>query len=180
MYRVNVDHAATPPIAESCRQPCTSHSFVTKSKINIMSFNARSLRNKIDELKCVINTEPVDVIAITETFIDTTNIDLLSEYNIDGFKLFNKDRINRRGGGVALYVRTWLCPVEITPRDNNVEHVCVQVIAEKIKINISVTYRPPGQNQERDNVMYNVISQSLRNGESIILGDFNLPHINWQ
>ena len=138
------------------------------------------MRNKIDELRCLIKTEPVNVIAVTETFIDSTNIDLLSEYDIEGFKLFNKDRVNRRGGGVALYVSTWLHPVDITPRDNDVEHVCVKLTLDKIKVNTSVTYRPPGQNLEKDNEMYNVLSQNLRSGESIILGDFNLPHINWE
>ena len=178
-HRVNVNLAVSQPTAESHQKPIATQFVKNKCKLNIISFNARSLRNKIDELRCLIKTEAVDVIAVTETFIDTTNIDLLSEYHIDGFKLFNKDRVNRRGGGVALYVATWLHPVDCSPNNSNVEHACVKIVVDKIKINISVTYRPPGQNLEKDNEMYNVLRQSLRCDESIILGDFNLPHINW-
>jgi hypothetical protein len=130
-------------------------------------------------LRCLVLTENIDVIAVTETFIDTVNNDLLSEYSIDGYKFFNKDRVNRRGGGSALYVATWLNPVEITPNNSNIEHVCVKITGDKLAVNISVTYRPPGQSQELDIEMYQVLRQSLNN-ESVILGDFNLPHIDWE
>ncbi len=64
-----------------------------------------------------MQTETIDVIAVTETFIDMINNDLISEYSIDKFKFFNKDRVNPRGGGVALHIETWLNPVEITSND---------------------------------------------------------------
>lgn len=44
---------------------------------------------KIHKLKCLVQTENIDVIAVTETFKDTANIDFISEYSIDGFKFFN-------------------------------------------------------------------------------------------
>ena len=58
--------------------------------------------------------ENFDVIAKAETFIDTVHNDLLYKYTIEGFKILNKDRINRRGGGVALYVGTCLCAVAVS------------------------------------------------------------------
>ena len=58
--------------------------------------------------------------------------------------------------------------------------MCVKVTGDKFAINVSVTYRPPGQTQELDIEMYRILQQSLRNRESVILGDFNLPHIDWQ
>ena len=61
------------------------------------------LQNAIDELKCPVITENINVKTVTETFIDTANT-LLSKYRIVGFKFFNKDLINKRGGSVALYV----------------------------------------------------------------------------
>ena len=131
-------------------------------------------------MRCLVRTENIDVIAVTETFIDTINIDLVHEYNIEGFKFFNKDRVNRRGGGVALFIATWLNPVEISTTNSSIEHVCVKVTGDELAFNISVTYRPPGQTQELDNEMYRVLRQSLQNSESVILGDFNLPHIDWQ
>ncbi len=74
-----------------------------KKQIKILNFNARSVRNKINELRCPVQTENIDATAVTETFIDTVNNDLIYEYNIDGYKFFNKDCINRQGG-VAFYI----------------------------------------------------------------------------
>ncbi len=119
------------------------------------------------------------LLLLTETFINTVNNDLLYEYSIEGLKSFNKDRIKRRGGSVALYVATWHNPVEILNEDTNVEHVCLKIKADDLVVNISVTYRPPEQTQEHDAEMYRVLRQTLRNGESVILGGFNLPHIDW-
>ncbi len=98
----------------------------------------------------------------------------------DSFFFFNKDRVNRRGRGVALYIATWLNPEEITPSNSNMEHVCVKVTGDKLAVNISVTYRPPGQTRELDIEMYQELQRSLHNKEVVILGDFNLPHIDWQ
>jgi len=95
-------------------------------------------------------------------------------------QIFSKDRINRKGGGVALYVATWLNPVEISIRDTYVKHVCVKVNAGDLEIKISVTYRPLGQTHEHDTEMYRILRQTLRNSASLILGDFILPHIDWQ
>ncbi len=83
-----------------------------------------------------------------------------------------------------MFIVTWLNPVEISPDDTtddtNIEYVCIKVTGDELAFNISVTYRPPGQTQELDNEMYQALRQSLHNSESVILGDFNLPHIDWQ
>ncbi len=67
----------------------------TKDSLKVLGFNAPSLRNKIDEVQCLTKTEDFDVIAVTETFINTTSNGLISEYNIDDFIFFSKDRDNR-------------------------------------------------------------------------------------
>lgn len=50
-----------------------------KDQINILSFNERSLRCKINELRCLVLTENIDVITVTKAFIDTVNNDMLYE-----------------------------------------------------------------------------------------------------
>lgn len=145
-----------------------------------LMFNSRSIRNKMDEVRSLAITEHFDIIAVTETFIDTTNIDLISEYQIDNFKLFTHDRVGRRGGGVALYVRKDLQPVLKDINHERVEQLCVQITAYKTKISISVVYRPPAQPQDVDMEMYNILKQVTKEKECIIMGDFNLAHINWE
>ncbi len=143
--------------------------------------NVRSLRNKINELRCLVNTEPIDVIALTETFLDTVNIDLIGEYSLPDFNLYVRDRIGR-GGGCALYVRSNLNPIEIkTSANPKVEHMCVQINTNRNKkILINVVYRRPSQPLDTDTAMYASIHESIKEKESIILGDFNLPEICWK
>ena len=77
--------------------------------------NVRSITSgtKREELQVLIKTENVDVVGITETW---GRVDILdSEMEIPGFKLFRKDRAavnDKKGGGVALYVRNALQVVE--------------------------------------------------------------------
>ena len=65
--------------------------------------NARSLRNKKDELFGYIIDENLDIICISESWI---NEEVLNEskleYELDGYLLYTYQRPNRIGGGLAL------------------------------------------------------------------------------
>ena len=61
--------------------------------------------NKIDAVRGIACTEDLDIIGITETWLDTKDKHFLPEVEIDGYTLYHKDREGRKGGGVALYVR---------------------------------------------------------------------------
>ncbi len=67
--------------------------------------NCRSLRNKRDLLRVKACVENFDIIAVTETWIDTNSKKFESEFKIEGYELFHEDRKGRRGGGVAIYVK---------------------------------------------------------------------------
>ena len=168
-----------PPNNPGLGAPPSPHTDASR-ELSCLYLNARSLRNKIDELRALSTSESFDIIAITETFLDTHNIDLTAEYQIDNFKLFTKDRQGRRGGGVAMYVRHDLNPVLIANNEDSVEHLAVLIETDKIKFYFSVVYRPPGQSLELDALLYNGLSILTQRHDSVILGDFNLPHIDWQ
>ena len=78
-------------------------SCVKKSTLpKISLINARSLLPKFDELSASLSINPVDIMAITETwFNEDIEDDLVSIYS---YNLFRKDRLNRRGGGVCIYL----------------------------------------------------------------------------
>ena len=80
-----------------------------------MYANARSLAkgSKRDELRILFEQNNVDIIGITETWGRDDIMDC--DFQFPGFKLFCKDRseINdKKGGGVALYVRDCLLSLE--------------------------------------------------------------------
>ena len=69
--------------------------------------NARSLLPKvIDELTGLIYTKPVDIVAVTESWLHNTIENRLLQLN--DYNLFRKDRITGRGGGVSTSKRIFL------------------------------------------------------------------------
>ena len=85
------------PFTPTPRKPKSS--FVSPS---VLYFNARSLKNKIDELSMRCKRHNPDVIVITETWFDPCLPDSL--FSIDGYNLLRCDR-NSNGGGIALFLR---------------------------------------------------------------------------
>ena len=58
--------------------------------------------NKQEELEAIMQQEDYDIIAITETWWSNSQ-DWRAA--MEGYKLFRRVRLGRRGGGVSLYVR---------------------------------------------------------------------------
>ena len=81
-----------------------------RQELKVCLINARSLRNKFDNLAAITFLENFDVIGVTESWIDTEKRDFLAEYNIKGYTLFSCERSGRVGGGVLLYVKPHLHP----------------------------------------------------------------------
>lgn len=67
----------------------------------MLLLNARSLLLKLDELRAlpVLPVNPVDMVVVTETWFNYSIDDCL--VSINGYNLFRKDRLSRRGGGVC-------------------------------------------------------------------------------
>ena len=82
--------------------------------------NSRSICNKIDLLRAVVCTEKIDIIAITESWLDMSGKLFMPEVQLEGYNIFHKDRKDRRGGGVVLYARKSLqCCVNRTIKSDD-------------------------------------------------------------
>ncbi len=68
------------------------HHVRRKGDLKVYYTNSRSLRNKINLLRGKACVEEFDIIALTETWIDTAGKKLLSEYKTEGYQLFHEDR----------------------------------------------------------------------------------------
>ena len=62
--------------------------------------NFAKIRNLIDELKT-----PFDIIAITETWLESDNY---LDFLLNDYEFCHKNRLNKKGGGVAIYVHKTL------------------------------------------------------------------------
>ena len=83
----------------------TINNTTTTQKIllpSLLQLNARSIFPKHDELSALLSVNPVNLVAITESWLhDEIDDSLLA---IHGFIFFRKDRTDGRGGGVCVYV----------------------------------------------------------------------------
>ncbi len=75
--------------------------------------NARSIHIKFLDLEELAATDKFDIIAITESWLNTKDRDFLSEDNLPGYSIFSCDRENRAGGGVILYDNNSLQPCAV-------------------------------------------------------------------
>lgn len=147
--------------------------------MRVISFNARSIRNKINELKAVIFAENYDVIAITETWCDFKDRDFISEFEISGYKMFFKDRNNREGGGVMVYIKDVYKTTELEiAYIDEIDFVGVKIEMLNMNLNLINVYRPPSSPSVIDIPLYTELSK-ISNGNTIIVGDFNCPNINY-
>ena len=60
-------------------------------------------RSSLDELKILITIHSMDVLTVSETWLDINVLD--SEIDLPGYNLLTKDRKNRSGGGIATFIK---------------------------------------------------------------------------
>lgn len=143
----------------------------------MLSTNARSLRNKLIAFKALVATHTLDIIAITETWFSTESRDFCGEYELPGYAMFHRDRSERAGGGVLIYVRRHHTPISI-PVVSQFEIIGVELRGCDMQIQVFVVYRPPHQTIEYDLALYNKLSVLLGDRRSLVVGDFNCK-VSW-
>ena len=146
----------------------------------MLILNAQSIRNKMDSFRALMVIEKPDIVGITESWISTDTTDFEGEYELSGYKMFKKDRIGRKGGGVLLlYVKEGLNPVDC---ELVTEHEMLGVVLKNLKkeLYLYLVYRPPHQALEKDISLYSKLSTAIKDKFCIITGDFNCPKVNWK
>ena len=93
--------------------------------LKIASLNINIIIEHINELKVLMESNPIDILAINESKIDDTVSD--NEIHINGYNIIRNDR-NRNGGGVLMYIRK---PLSFSERNDLVpdllEIICVEI-----------------------------------------------------
>ena len=153
-----------------------------------MSFNAQSLCNKYALLKDLIYEQDPDVVAVTETFLDSSIDD--AEFTPQGYKSFRKDRdiswykkgtyVEKNRGGVLLLIKE-----ELNPASHPASNVEAEILWVSTSINpqtdwvFGVCYRPE---VDEDYMMPKITGSIdlIDNQNVMLLGDFNFRNINWE
>ena len=150
----------------------------SKSEIKCVCLNARSIINKKTELNIMVDDIKPHIIGITESWAnnDITN----AELGLEGYVMFRKDRIGRRGGGVLLYIKDTIPAYEVQlheEADCN-EAIWCNLVTGHTAVTIGVVYRCPNITKQNNENIHNAINE-VSKGDCIIMGDFNHGNIKW-
>jgi len=159
--------------------------------LKCLLFNARSLKNKILDLHCIIDNN-YDLILITESWLNYVVPDnlLVSSYD---YSVFRCDRAQGsadvQGGGVCILSNNSTVKavrVSLPPNYTHLEMCVIDIINNaSCPIRLFAIYRPPSGNREPDAVqntrdLCNCIQQMFpAKGTVTLCGDLNFPDIDW-
>ena len=138
--------------------------------------NARSILPKRFDLFAYICCHQIDILAVTETFLDSSISD--AEICPRNYVVFCSDR-SRHGGGVLIFVRDDLkCLLRHDLNSFCDELLWVELSTFSGPLLFGVFYRPPSQGVT-DLLALNNCLLSVTHYSVIMCGDFNVPNINW-
>jgi len=153
--------------------------------MNCMYTNACSIIGKMDELRYVAQNEDFSVIGITETWGNETIND--AELHIGGYTMFRKDRrskLQRRGGGVVLYVKDSLRPRQSSKLEASEfeELVWCTIDLADSPLLVGVCYRSTSSSDDNNDKLLELLqiaADESKSSQLLLMGDFNYPEINY-
>jgi hypothetical protein len=177
------DGAASPQVidATSSHSPAKHNQLRKCHLLNLQGLHDTGQYGKIKLIQDLLSDSDSLFIALTETHLNE-NV-LSAELNIENYTLFRSDRINRKCGGVALYVKDGLGSCEELKFSNEYCE-CLIVKIQKMKTIVITVYRPPSCDGVHFENTLEVIQNYLTNNmcgefKLFFAGDFNFPFIRW-
>ena len=167
----------------------TESEFLSKN-LRIATVNARSVRNKITEIQLFILQNSIDILVVTETWLESSE-DQEAWITAQGWKQLGLQfdsvprETGKKGGGVMLLVRENIEFKRVgSPQSETYEAQLWQLKLYNKEIYLAGVYHPPSSSKDQvsDSIFIDKFldwAQYLIGNHSniIILGDFNI-HVN--
>ena len=116
-----------------------------------------------------------DIIAITETWLSNTIY--TNEIFPYGYNVFRRDR-DGRGGGVLLAVKNTIHTDQLL-MPKHLEVLSCNITLDNFSFYVCLIYRPPNSNEASDALLVSYLDLLDNSKNLLILGDLNLPDIDW-
>ena len=114
-----------------------------------------------------------DILLISETHLTPADEDVV--VGIPGYLLLRNDSGNTRTHGVCAYVSERLTIADVDASPPNV----ISFQLSSLDVHVYAVYRPPSNSREQDALLISYLLDTCIDKEIILMGDFNLPSINW-
>ena len=149
--------------------------------------NARSLRNKCEQIVYYLYEKKSDFAVSIKTWLDDSNLTMewvkTCDLNMDPYRIKVQNQSGRKGGGIALVHKLHLNIKEnIMGTKKTFEFASWKISGRKKMFNVPAIYHPPDSNGNGVNAFIDEIAIFLTDflakyTDTIIMGDFNM-HIN--
>lgn len=149
--------------------------------LTIFNMNSRSLNKNFDNITTFISllNNEFSIMGFTETWLNDNNN--TSIININNYRLVEKHRHKRRGGGVCLYIKknyNYKCRDDLSVFNDSIESLFIEITPQNGSKHyvIGIIYRPPTGSYDdfyfHVQNIYGKLTESRSN--SYIMGDFNI------
>ena len=144
---------------------------------SVLLLNARSICNKLDELRLLINNLSPYCIAITETWLNDCITDAFLD--IQNYVLYRADRRGRSGGGVCLYLHVRMRSF-LTDQFSLTGIESLSIRLPLVDVIVWCLYIPPKLSATQHHALYDslihhhdALLEKYPNSRFIFCGDFN-------
>ena len=147
-----------------------------KDSLSLIHINIRSLSKNYETFKIALETIDLkfDLICVSETWMHEHVLDIY----FPNYVPYHKMRSDRRGGGVAIYVKNVFLSKELAHIglcNENTECIFTEITHRNKKIVIGTTYRPPSGNKDQfEEDITSRLSMISNIGDTILAGDVNM------
>ena len=159
---------------------------VPDSKLTMIHSNIRSIPCNLNSFDAYLENLSINftVIAFTETWLKDTNA---HAFGMDGYNSVHNCRPDRKGGGIALYVKdciSFSVRKDLFYNNDNIETAFIEVdrghLGTSNNVMIGVIYRPPDKDMGQFNdLISDILSVIKAEGKScFLLGDYNINLLN--
>ncbi|GFX37015.1 nucleic-acid-binding protein from transposon X-element [Trichonephila clavipes] len=139
--------------------------------LKVISWNADSIINKIQEFEFFINSQDPDVIALQETRLRPCH-----NLNLPNYKTYRTDRLTHRGGGTAVLIKSSIPHHVLDIKTHSLENTTIAIEGER-NITISSIYRPP--RSPAPSLISDLLRIFRNRPECLAVGDYNAIHRTW-
>ena len=149
---------------------------LTPNQLSCVCFNVRSILPKRFDLIAYLCAHQFDVVAITESFLDSSIPDV--HIIPSGYTVFRRDR-NRHGGGIIVLVRNSITAVHHKDLECDCEMLWLELYTSRGVVNLVTYYRPPTTTADSLHSLHSAIVAVCSSSPIIVCGDFNVPDVDW-
>nr|CAD7402805.1 unnamed protein product [Timema cristinae] len=112
---------------------------IEQNQIRILIWNANGILQQTQEFEDLMQTYGIDLALVCETHLKPDK-----RLNITGYDIYRTDRVQQRGGGTAVFIKSYLPHYRNNVEDSeNLEATSVTVNTKNGHINFVATYNPP-------------------------------------